>query len=182
MSVKSRMVSVQQRWRLPKVVWEQRDCSRLANDRGGGSIAHGRAFPRSRITISDGPLLGRRRVPPPLLPGIRTPVLSSMPKGSSCFANEEDHLLFLALLSSHAVDYFLELLNPTLEVQVGDVGNHCPFTVVYDKTQYVVFSGSCSRSVSESLARIGNGSETSWDFQQLSGWLEGKHVIQINGS
>lgn len=131
---------------------------------GAEIIAHGRAYPRSRSYY--------------FRPAITWTATSSSPfaarhsdagfvfdaKGSSCFAKEADHHVLLAFLSSRAVDYFLEILNPTLEVQVGDVGN-LPILpeIVADETMRNVLKAASIECI-EIARRDWDSHETSWDF------------------
>ena len=88
-------------------------------------------------------------------------------KGSSCFANESDHMALLAMLCSSVIDYFLEILNPTLEVQVGDVG-HLPIVAEFLANDGLRNELRDKAETCVDISRIDwNSFETSWDFQML---------------
>lgn len=88
-------------------------------------------------------------------------------KGSSCFAEANDHHVILGLLASKQVSYFLSFLNPTIEFQTGNIASipvatdQLRGTPVGAKVESIVASAiQLSREDWDSF-------ETSWDFQKL---------------
>ncbi len=85
-------------------------------------------------------------------------------KGSSCFASSELHGFLLALLGSKPINLVLQVLNPTLEFQVGDIGR-IPIakSLLHDKAQIDEPRSLASEAIK--IARSDWDSyETSWGF------------------
>lgn len=79
--------------------------------------------------------------------------------GSSIFASKENLYLLLALLCSKPLKMFLELLNPTFNIQVGDIKN-LPIVDIQDDT----LKDEIVQLAKENIEI----SKTDWDFKETS--------------
>ena len=88
-------------------------------------------------------------------------------KGSSGFTNEENYLYILALLNSYVSVKLLNILNPTITTQVGDI-KQIPY----------IFSSEYSNSVSELAKQNIEISKEDWDFDETSWNFENHPLIK----
>ena len=131
-------------------------------------VAHGRAYPRSRTYYFRSSITWTATSSSPFAARHSDTGFIFDAKGSSCFATEKDNHVVLAFLSSRAVDFFLEILNPTLEVQVGDVGNLPVLkSLIGDEAIRKKLRATSSECIA--IARTDwDAHETSWDFHRSS--------------
>ena len=82
-------------------------------------------------------------------------------KGSSGFVNDEEYLYILSLLNSNVSVRLLNMLNPTITTQVGNLKD-IPY--IFDKNMVDKIKSLASENISISKEDW-NNRETSWDFE-----------------
>ena len=98
--------------------------------------------------------------------------------GSSVFAEGDQLYIILAFLCSKLTGVFLEILNPTFNIQVGDIKN-LPVAEVKDDYLRERIVRLCRESIA--ISRIEwDARETSWDFKKhpLLQYNKGAHTIE----
>jgi type II restriction/modification system DNA methylase subunit YeeA len=85
-------------------------------------------------------------------------------KGSSCFTSDKDHLWLLGFLTTRLVSYFLEILNPTIEFQTGDIAK-LPVSLGILRDEAIKHRLDCLVTECIDLARRDwDSGELSWNF------------------
>lgn len=83
-------------------------------------------------------------------------------KGSSCFVPDNEYGFILAYINSKVGDYFLNILNPTMSFQSGNIG---ALPVVEHKNVKEKIDALCNENISLSKSDW-DSFETSWDFKR----------------
>lgn len=83
-------------------------------------------------------------------------------KGSSCFVPDNEYGFILAYINSKVGDYFLNILNPTMSFQSGNIG---ALPVVEHKNVKEEIDALCNENISLSKSDW-DSFETSWDFKR----------------
>lgn len=95
--------------------------------------------------------------------------------GSSAFPNKENLEYILAFMLSKIAYKFLQILNPTMNYQVGDMSN-LPILYSKDQRDILIIKSLVQQNISISKEEW-NSRETSWDFEQNE-LIRIKHEIE----
>lgn len=97
-------------------------------------------------------------------------------KGSSGFVNDDNYLYILSLLNSNVSVKLLNMLNPTITTQVGNL-KEIPYR--FDKTKIEIINKIARENI-QLLKEDWDYNETSWDFKNFNLTKYDNNLIKIN--